>query len=81
MRRSHHIGRPAGKGAGLRRRGRRAIGVLGGGIAGQPNELARERQQADHDESSEHGVRATALEGDQRGGSSRPAKSEDDVLL
>jgi hypothetical protein len=80
MRRSHHIGRPTGKGARLPRLERRAIGLLGGGIAGQPNELARERQQAEQDESSDQGVRGAALESDQGGDCSGPAKAEDDVL-
>ena len=77
MRRSHHISRPASKGAGLRRRDRRTIGLVGSGIAGQPNQLARKREQADHDESSDQGVRAAALESDQRGGSSGLAKTEE----
>jgi hypothetical protein len=60
---------------------RRTIAPVGSGIGGEPNQLARDREQSDPDQSSNQGVCAAAPEGDQRGGFSGPAKAEDDASM
>jgi len=65
----------------LLRRDGRTIPLIRGAPAGEPNQLARKREQPDHDERANQGVRTSALEGDERSGSPGPAHTEEDVLL